>query len=369
MARLYNGLNALAIGKAINDTHDRLHLNRVPAIQMLADGIGQLGSGIYEQMLDDKRGDEALQALNSVKKNYLAENSDGMSLDDFDKETDRIMEENRKMRGSMSGADFAKYVAGYTDRQDSRKESMDDWKKQYGITRADSAADRMFGMLSELKKAEAMMAEEDIPTQATIQRRKQLQENLEEFLKEHPEYGKYAELFSDGSAIDDDWTLEEIGKRFNGLKKKGYRIIKEKDDNGKMADKEVEVDLTNPEEMKSFMDEMQSRGLWSKWLKRGDNEALWNNAVRLMEGDPKIREAYFVGEGSTKTQGDAIKGHNDDVYEKDYASRVASFKNALKAKRGTAKFPSFTATEIARLKRENPKLAMEIEDHYGKGKK
>lgn len=368
MARIYNGLNALGLGQAINDTHNRIAKDRGLAIEKIAEGLGGLGAGIYGQMLDTKQGDDALALLNSLKMNSLAENSEDMSLEDFDKETDRIMDENRKMRGSMSGADFAKYVAGYRDRQDSRDESFADWKKRYGITRADSAADKMFGMLSELKKAETMMAEEDIPTQATIQRRKQLQENLEEFLKEHPEYGKYAELFGDGSAIDADWTLEEIGKRFNGLKKKGSRIIKEKDDKGKIVDKEVDVDLTNPEEMKSFMDEMQSRGLWNKWLKRGDNEALWNNAVQLMEGDPKLREAYFVGEGSTKTQGDAVNGNNASVYEEDYKSRVGQFKEALKKPRGKGKFPKFTQSEIARLRRENKSLAQEIEDHYGKGK-
>lgn len=93
MARLYNGIDILGLGRAINDTHNNIHLNRVDPINQFANGLGSLIMGIHEKGVDD---DARANALAAAQKAGL-ENADELSR-------------------SMSGADFAKYVMGYTDK-------------------------------------------------------------------------------------------------------------------------------------------------------------------------------------------------------------------------------------------------------------
>lgn len=104
MARLYSAFDALGLGDAINRNQQRRLQNSMAINKLFADGIGNLGTGIYEKAVDEKARENALAAARNVG----LENADELS-------------------NSMSGADFAKYVLGYQDKlgDEGRAETRD----------------------------------------------------------------------------------------------------------------------------------------------------------------------------------------------------------------------------------------------------
>lgn len=283
MAGLYNGFNALGLGSmaAQNDERRRAHNSNILEL------LRNFGNSAAERLKENRQRDKALATAQALG----IDNAEGLSK-------------------GMDYADFARFVQGVASAKESEKISDARQQKQWGREDLVRADDRRYNEGQEAKKrsqdaldkafathSQAYLADKTkmrdtlLPSQADIDESAQIEKNLINFVKKHPEYAMELTetLMQAGKGGKPVQTIESRRAELDALEKDG---------------------VVDPKAMQAFKEKLINENVWGALNEDKNWQAKWNLLAGKIVGDELARDALMLGSGKVATESDA-KGKKD----------------------------------------------------------
>lgn len=180
MSRIYTGMDALGLGMAVNKLHNGIADRRMNVLDNLAKGIQDAFEQRDREFVENAQKKAAIDLLTGSG--------------EYDKQT------AGNMVGALGAGEAARYLTGKldakADRADERqyeneifnrnlKAKRDDYAQQ----RKDATLDRVFAALNEYRGLINAKAQEGtFPSQSHLEALRNAENDLNEFVKAHPEY-------------------------------------------------------------------------------------------------------------------------------------------------------------------------------------
>ena len=344
MGRIYNGFNALGLGRAINETQNALNEQRVSGLQALGDAAQNYVRAKAEREREQKRRQSALDFLTG---------RGGMDSAQAEQMVDTITPEQAVLylTGRLDKAADTADERGYeqtihdrnrgeqiSDRDAEWAHNFEDWQKKNGITYEQAVKQAQFGQL--MQQLGLISSKDWGNSRQGVDQYNDTISALKTFSEKNPEFLDVLGLIqqgmkgSDNKYFDEDIKarLRELGgKQFTDKQREDY--LKELIDNDKFS-----YILGNED----FNDSK------SKFTENVDNKKLM----------PYVNLQKLIGNNTTQTQ------RKKQINEAEHAARIKSVKEQIQsARRGKAEWPKLSKSEIEELKKDKT-FAQMMKGHY-----
>lgn len=300
---IYNGFNALGIGQAVGNTWNQKRQNGKELLELL-NKFGHSAVDAYDE--NQKR--EALLA-SAGKLGVTEELASGM--------------DNAQLAQFLQGVKTQKDANWQKEQEQKRLFDREDEKQKLlfdredkikAKERAEAALDKGFSALSQAYLAQlTKMRDNVLPSQSDIDEYNRVYNDLQKFVKEHPEYGvQMSDLMlkgaNGGKGVK---TLESRFETLDGIVKDGK---------------------VDPADMQALKESLIEENVWAALGENKDWQAKWDLVTDKIEGDPLVRDALYLGSGKKKTSEDAQKALNKAVTQKKIDKELEKMVEAFKKK-------------------------------------
>ena len=321
---LYNAFNGLGLGQAALNAQQVGYQNRKSAYDKLANGLEALFASRAQKEEDERlRQQEARKSQSAL--DYLT--GTGMDAKQAQTLVDSVGSKEMAQLVFNKGIADSEYARG---RNDSLKDRDDAWKREeklHARDRGESALDAGFSKLSDAYLAQLTKFRDGIPTRQDVEEYNRVYGALQEFVKEHPEYGvKMGDIMLQGAnggkgvMTSDDW-MDEI--------------------------RALEVEgAVDPEAMNALKQRMVKEAVFDKIMEDAGRKRIWTDLESKQKGSKLKRNAANLGAGDVKTVEDAV-GEDKKAEEN---KRINEIKKQLAAwYNGKGKMPEISEKDLAKM--------------------
>lgn len=272
---LYDGFNALGIGGAANDTHERRRVRNREILDLL-----------------NKFGNTAVDAYGENKrKESLMAGAKNLGVPD-------------ELASGMDTAELARFLQGIKTQKDEEQEQKLLFDREDAIKakeRSEATLDKGFSALKDMLLQQMAKASGPIPSQKDIDEYNRAYNAMKKFVGEHPEYGiQMADIFEqNGKGYSGVKSLESYFDEIGALNKNGVVDAKEMD---ALKKKYIEDNV--------LATLMEDKNFTNKW----------DMLAGMINGTPEERNALMLGSGKNETEGDAQRKLDEINREKAVAA-------------------------------------------------
>lgn len=334
MARLYNGFDALGIGKALRDTQNntyQMQMNALDEISKFGDKMDDYLKENRERKDAEKQKISALQYLANVGMEPEKAQAIVESIGAKEAAQTALGEEIAERKRVNDNAD-KEYFLGLqnADEIEREKRAMDTWLKQNKITYEQAVKSAQFGQL--MQNLGLTKSKDWGNSRQGVEQYNADVQAIKDFVKDSPEYADVLKVISmqDDNGGNAGYFDEDILEKIRGDENKGIKGVI----GDTAASEEFLKDLMAHDKLNYIKENPKFRDAITQMLQNADLKKL----------SPYITlEDLNKGEVTAPQRREAIA---KDKAERDYNSAVSELKKATGKEKG--KFPKMTRDQLKR---------------------
>lgn len=371
MANLYNGFNALALGQAINNTHNGIANRNITGLQVLGDSLSDFFKAREDAQKEADRKKSALdyllsrggenvdrQQAESIVGALGPENGLSVLLGEIYKKEDNATNTEKEaaqkksaldylmgagkmdkataegLVGSVGAGEAAKYMANRIASGDDHARD----RKESTLDRVYSSLTQSLDLLRSKAQSGTFMSQED------VRALKDAESKLSQFVTAHPEYaaGNPPSEQTPDSIIDETYFSSDAAPMTT------ERMIE------RVKSVFGEDDTVAPEDL-DLLDKEFIRNYGVSIYNVPEVKDLVELATMSQKGGKLDRLRKNLKSGGKETKSDAQKNYDKSQFEKRLAKYIKEYESWASAKRGTVKKPVIPEEYLAKMTKKQQK--------------
>lgn len=344
MARLYSGIDALALGQAVNGLYGNMAARKANGFQMLGDSIKEMLLANEQEQKDAQRRQSAIDYLTGTGG---MDNAKAMQMVDTVTPEQAVLYLTGRLDKKADTEDERGYEQTIHDRN--RGEALEDkiydnayawedWLRKNGITYGQAAKQAQFGQL--MQQLGLISSKDWGNSRQGVDQYNDTINALKTFSEKNPEFMDVLGLIQQGmKGGDNKYFDEDIKARLRELGAKGVTDQQRED---------YLKELINNDKFSYILDNPNFSDAKSEFIANVDNKKLM----------PFVNLQKLIGANTTQTQ------RNKDIKNAKHAAEMKSVKEQIQlARRGKAKWPTLSKYQIEELMKDKT-FAQMIKNHY-----